>query len=227
MSVLIHILIFITVVYANIPVNSKTKSVIYEVDLVTMNPSADIYKAQKNLQNAQFDIKKISISFSEIDKEKVLNDDTSEPRSLDTETPEKKTLVSYDETVSNLNGNMDSNTELVDNPKPDKNQTRGPSLVTIWKQQVRNVIDRSWENLQEIQSMDMSLRTTCLLQISRNGDFLNKKLLISSGNAQFDRSVLVALENIRKLPMPPVEIMSDHNSVEVTMLFAQPKLKSY
>ncbi|MGC9325042.1 MAG: TonB family protein [Desulfomonilia bacterium] len=95
--------------------------------------------------------------------------------------------------------------------------------ITLWKAQVRSLVDRVWKTPPEISIMDMSLKTTYLLNVSRGGDLLQMRLLISSGNSPFDRSVLLALNSVTRFPPPPLVLIAGQNSVEVTMSFTPPK----
>ena len=71
--------------------------------------------------------------------------------------------------------------------------------------------------------MDMSLKTTYLLRVSRSGELLDKKLLVSSGNNPFDRSVLLALSSVSAFPVPPLALIAGRDAVEITMSFTPPK----
>ena len=110
-------------------------------------------------------------------------------------------------------------------------ETSGPSGLSglssnpmnIWKAQVRSLVDGLWKTPPEISIMDMSLKTTYLLRISRSGVLLDKRLLVSSGNSPFDRSVLLALSSVTNLPVPPLVLIAGRDSVEITMSFTPPK----
>ncbi|MFY9398942.1 MAG: TonB C-terminal domain-containing protein [Desulfomonilia bacterium] len=97
------------------------------------------------------------------------------------------------------------------------------SAVAAWKARVRAVVDSMWKTPPEISVMDASLTTTYLLKVSRTGELLDKKLLVSSGNGPFDRSVHLALSNVTSLPQPPIVLIAGRDSVEVTMSFTPPK----
>ena len=97
------------------------------------------------------------------------------------------------------------------------------SPVVLWKGRVRSLVDSVWKTPPEISIMDMSLKTTYLLRISRNGMLLDKRLLVSSGNSPFDRSVLLAMNRLKKLPQPPLILIAGRDSVEITMSFTPPK----
>jgi TonB family protein len=105
---------------------------------------------------------------------------------------------------------------------------RGPaggstSEVALWKARVRSIVETLWKPPLEIETMDMSLQTTYLLRVSRAGELLQKKLLVSSGNAPFDRSVLTALGRVTHFPPPPLVLVAGEDWVEVTMSFTPPK----
>ena len=56
--------------------------------------------------------------------------------------------------------------------------------------------------------LDANLKTTYELRISREGDLLARRLMVSSGNRPYDRSVLLALERVKHLPPPPLAVMA-------------------
>ena len=95
--------------------------------------------------------------------------------------------------------------------------------MNIWKSQVRALVDGFWKTPPEISIMDMSLKTTYLLKISRSGELLDKRLLVSSGNSPFDRSVLLALSGVTRLPAPPLVLIAGRDTVEITMSFTPPQ----
>jgi len=97
------------------------------------------------------------------------------------------------------------------------------NAVGIWKAQVRSLVDERWKTPPEISILDSSLKTTYLLKISRSGVLLDKRLLVSSGNSPFDRSVLLALSGVDKLPVPPLVLISGRDTVEITMSFTPPQ----
>ena len=105
---------------------------------------------------------------------------------------------------------------------------RGPaggtaSEIALWKSRVRGMVESLWRTPPEIEQMDASLQTTYLLRVGRAGELLQKKLLVSSGNVPFDRSVLVALGRIGRFPQPPLVLIAGEDWVEVTMSFTPPK----
>jgi len=95
--------------------------------------------------------------------------------------------------------------------------------IMIWKTRVRGMVEGVWRTPPEVEVMDLTLQTTYLLRVSRTGELLQKKLLVSSGNSPFDRSVLVALSRIQRFPPPPPSLVAGGDWVEVTMSFTPPK----
>ncbi|HHO76543.1 MAG TPA: TonB C-terminal domain-containing protein [Deltaproteobacteria bacterium] len=98
-----------------------------------------------------------------------------------------------------------------------------PNPVGVWKSKVMVLVESLWKTPPEISIMDMSLKTTYLLKISRTGELLDKSLLISSGNSPFDRSVFLALHSVTTFPAPPLVLIAGRDAVEVTMSFTPPK----
>jgi len=98
-----------------------------------------------------------------------------------------------------------------------------PNPVGVWKSQVLALVQGLWKTPPEISIMDMSLKTTYLLKVSRSGDLIDKRLLVSSGNSPFDRSVLLALSSVARFPVPPLALIAGRDAVEITMSFTPPK----
>lgn len=98
-----------------------------------------------------------------------------------------------------------------------------PTEIALWKTRVRGLVESLWKTPPEIESMDAGLQTTYLLRVSRSGELLQKKLLVSSGNVPFDRSILIALGRANRFPQPPLILIAGQDWVEVTMSFTPPK----
>jgi len=98
-----------------------------------------------------------------------------------------------------------------------------PSEIALWKTRVRGLVESLWKTPPEIENMDTGLQTTYLLRVSRTGELLQKKLLVSSGNVPFDRSILIALGRASRFPAPPLILIAGQDWVEVTMSFTPPK----
>lgn len=98
-----------------------------------------------------------------------------------------------------------------------------PSEIALWKTKVRGLVESLWKTPPEVEDMDAGLQTTYLLRVSRTGELLQKKLLVSSGNVPFDRSILIALGRASRFPTPPLILIAGEDWVEVTMSFTPPK----
>jgi hypothetical protein len=98
-----------------------------------------------------------------------------------------------------------------------------PSEIAIWKARVRGIVESLWRTPPEIDIMDSGLKTTYLLRVGRAGELHQKKLLVSSGNVPFDRSILVALGKVSRFPAPPLALIAGEDWVEVTISFTPPK----
>jgi hypothetical protein len=97
------------------------------------------------------------------------------------------------------------------------------SEILIWKTRVRGMVESLWRTPPEIEAMDPGLKTTYLLRVGRAGELQQKKLLVSSGNVPFDRSILVALGKVTRFPVPPLALIAGEDWVEVTISFTPPK----
>lgn len=233
-SLLAHFLFILAMVDVSFsPRDDLSAFDVYEVDIVTSVPSAGKAAAPRGTApSGQSSAKKYvyqrgsdQSSISGIKKEQGPKENAPELSARDLEPLEVK---------EQEKGWEDAAPEVAANgAPPDTGGTapgrlgRGPgessNLVAVWKTQVKMVVDSVWKTPPEISVMDASLKTTYLLKISRSGELLDKKLLISSGNGPFDRSVHLALSNVTKLPHPPLVLIAGHESVEVTMSFTPPK----
>lgn len=233
-SLLAHFLFILALVDVSFsPRDDLSAFDVYEVDIVTSVPSAGkAALSQGTATSGQSSTKKYvyhkgsdQSGISGIRKEQGPKEKAPELTAKDLEPLEvKEQERAWDDTAPEA---------AAGGPPPDTGGTspgrlgRGPgessNLVSVWKAQVKMVVDSVWKTPPEISVMDTSLKTTYLLKISRGGELLDKKLLISSGNGPFDRSVHLALSSVSKLPQPPLILIAGQSSVEVTMSFTPPK----
>jgi TonB family protein len=103
------------------------------------------------------------------------------------------------------------------------NEGGAPYEIIQWKVKVKGLVESLWESSSKIDIKDTSLVATYLLNISYEGKLLEKKLLISSGNAAYDKTVLSTLNNITCFPPPPSGLLGGHDRIEVILSFKQPK----
>jgi len=103
--------------------------------------------------------------------------------------------------------------------------TPNASLVdsTAWQARVRAAMTRVWRFPPELERLDPNLMVTCSLTVNRSGALLAGKVLVTSGNAPFDRSVERALRTIRYLPAPPEGLMVGRSQLSFSMTFLPPE----
>jgi len=92
--------------------------------------------------------------------------------------------------------------------------------VKLWRTRIWYIVNTLRKSPLELSITDKSLKNTCLLRVSRDGQLLQKQLLVSSGNTQFDRSVIMALNRIIRLPPPPNELIAEYDWVEIIIIYS-------
>jgi len=232
-SLLAHFLMILALVDVNFsPRDDLSAYDVYEVDIVTSAPMAGGGAvSRKAAPSRQSSSKKYYYqkgsepqTISGIKKEKALPDISPELSPADLE-PLMEEAQEQEEEVSSAApaGTSSSGPSGAAHGGYGRGSGESSNVVAVWKTQVRMVVDSVWKTPPEISVVDTSLKTTYLLKISRSGELLDKRLLISSGNGPFDRSVHLALSSVTQLPQPPLILIAGHDSVEVTMSFTPPK----
>ncbi|HQG32226.1 MAG TPA: TonB C-terminal domain-containing protein [Deltaproteobacteria bacterium] len=227
-SLLLHLLFIMGMVDVDFSPEDKPVYDIYEVDIVAQAPSSVRAPASKAAASKKYIDSKTDTpkSISEINKEKALPDITPEisPSKIEPKTASREEQDPFPETKNETPSQAQSRT-----PVAAAGQGRAGSpdqsayQLALWKSQVMYLVQRVWKAPPEIALVDKTLKTTYLLRISRSGELLDKRLLISSGNSPYDRSVHLALSSLRQLPQPPLFMVAGQDSVEVTMSFTPPK----
>jgi outer membrane biosynthesis protein TonB len=196
---------------------------VYEVSIVAGMPAAA--GASKGVSIPQgkkyiVDSKSKKVSLGEVKKEKATKESspTLSPSDIKPEAPVESQDMPY---TGNLNKPQGP---TVAGSGQAQGTTGGTSSeIALWKTKVRSMVEGLWKTPPEIENMDAMLQTTYLLRISRTGGLLQKKLLVSSGNVPFDRSILIALGRASRFPAPPLMLIAGEDWVEVTMSFTPPK----
>jgi periplasmic protein TonB len=225
-SLFFHLLLILAMVDIDFSPQDKPVYDVYEVDIVAQAPSsvrapAARESASTKYMNSKEDAPK---SISEINKEKALPDITPEvsPSKIEPQPGSREEQDPLPDTKSEAPSRSTAHS-------PDAGQGRSGNpdqssyLLALWKSQVMYLVQRVWKAPPEIALVDKALKTTYLLRISRGGELLDKRLLISSGNSPYDRSVHLALSSLKRLPQPPLFMVAGQDSVEVTMSFTPPK----
>ncbi len=160
------------------------------------------------------------VSLGEVKKEKAAKESqpTLSPSDMKPEAPVESQDMPYTGNIIKPQGPTGAGSGQAHGP------TGGTSSeIALWKTKVRGMVEGLWKTPPEIENMDARLQTTYLLRISRTGELLQKKLLVSSGNVPFDRSILIALGRASRFAAPPLMLIAGEDWVEVTMSFTPPK----
>lgn len=230
-SFICHLVLILTVVDIDFSPKDITNYDVYDVSIVSSVPSVKqpgssvkISGGKKYVYRKGSDQR----ALSGIKKEKVLKDRTPELSPDDIEPVKREDDESLPDIDAGSQDNLSTEMkkyEAATTGDLDRNSLTRLSTnpINIWKAQVRSLVNSRWRTPPEISIMDMSLKTTYLLRISRVGELLDKRLLVSSGNNPFDRSVLLALNSLQRLPNPPLVLIAGRNDVEITMSFTPPE----
>jgi outer membrane biosynthesis protein TonB len=219
-SIGMHLLLLLALVDIQFAPKELPYSDVYEVDIVTDTPSAQpVHRASKAIPLKGETPKALDA----IQKEKALPDAKPELLPSKIEPPRQEEQEPEPAPQSKADAPRGNGQPVAGPGRQGKPTDENAYLVGLWKSQVRSLVDRVWRTPPEIAFVDMSLKTTYILRISRSGDLLDKKLLISSGNNPFDRSIQMALNGLKRLPQPPLVLLGGQDSVEVTMSFTPPK----
>lgn len=224
-SLLFHLLFIMAMVDVDFSPKDKPGYEVYEVDIVAQAPSSVRAPASREAASPKYVNDKTDTpkSISEINKEKALPDVTPEiaPSKIEPQSASREEDP-FPETKSETPARNPAHS-------PGAGQARAGSpdqsayLLALWKSQVMYQVQRVWKAPSEIAFIDRTLKTTYLIRISRNGDILDKRLIISSGNSPYDRSINLALGSLKRLPQPPLFLIAGKESEEITMSFTPPK----
>ena len=223
-SLLCHAGLILALVDVHFSAKLPDTAEVYEVSIVAGMPAA-APGASQNVsipQGKKFIVERKTekVSLGEVKKEKATKESSPSlsPSDIKPEAPLESQDMPYTRNVIKPQGL----------PGAGSGQAHGPaggtsSEIALWKTKVRGMVEGLWKTPPEIENMDAMLQTTYLLRISRTGGLLQKKLLVSSGNVPFDRSILNALGRASRFPPPPLILIAGEDWVEVTMSFTPPK----
>lgn len=71
----------------------------------------------------------------------------------------------------------------------------------LWVENTMMRFKQVWQ-LPEDRQIGPDLKTTYIIKISKSGEIIDKKMIISSGNKAYDKSIETALNKIKLLPPP-------------------------
>jgi TonB family protein len=226
-SVFLHILLIVWLAGVGVSTVRPQDSDVFQVDIVTDIPSAGSKPEPDPGQGVEIPKEEQAVETKTLNVEKEQSLPKLEPVASPALAEQEAEKPRDQEAQSSPDQGNDS---PASNPAPpgtvqaatDQNQGESAYLVSIWKSQVRGIMDKEWDTPSLAEQVDTSLKTIYLLKVSRSGDLLDMRLLVSSGNTSFDRTVQLALESYPKFPAPPEALMAGHDVVEVTMSFTPP-----
>jgi len=203
-SLICHGVVYFMIIYIH-PDNKLDISQIYQVSILNNIPQGGGSEQERD----SFSQEKKSVgnisehaTLDEVEKEQSLQDNNSAIENQSkTNTGSPPQFIGQTEGASYIPGRGD------------------PYEIVLWKTRARSLVETLWKSLPEDTKVKTSLQTTYLLMVSRTGEVLDKKLLISSGNETFDQSILLALSKITRFPPPPLVLIAGDDSINIPMSF--------
>lgn len=199
LSTIIHLLLFYTILNVNLMRKQKELPDVYQVDLLPAARRTIDVEISGRMQGSSREL-----SFNPIDKREELSQAP----------PEISPFPQSDMKASAL-------APMVNAAPPPREGNR--TMIVSWGKQVKSLIDSRWQEQRLAQTVNKTLKCTYILEISRNGELLNKRLLSTSGNIPFDQSILRAMENAGRMPAPPTSCMAGQENISITMTFTPPQ----
>ncbi len=190
-SLLLHIGLFAVVLMPDFSSRPKTAPVVYEVDIVPGVPGASVSGGAFRNFSMPSSAPKIK-DFGEISRDVPVNDGLSRLPSPDLDSKPSRSSGSEQPGQLDRHGENDSS-----GGSAYGEVARKEAWIGIVMARFKNV----WQ-IPEGVPISPNLQATYNIRISASGDIISKKLLVSSGNRPYDRSVEIALSRI-KLPPPP------------------------
>jgi TonB family protein len=191
-SLLLHIGLFAAVALPGFSPKGKTVSVVTEVDLVSGPPSGAVSGGGlKNLAMPS-PVPKIR-DFGEISKDVPVNERLSKLPEPDLDSEPASPSTSPQQGHQSRQGNADSS---------GGNAYGEVARNVIWKGIVIRKFQEVWQ-IPEGVPISPNLQAMYRIGLSRSGNIISIKLMGSSGNRPYDRSVEIALDKIKQVPPPP------------------------
>jgi hypothetical protein len=190
-SLLLHIGLFAALALPGFSSRAKAVPVVYEVDIVPGPPGAAV--SGGGLKNFSMPSPAPKIrDFGEISKDVPVNERLSKLPEPDLDSEPARPSTSSQQGQQNRQGNAETSGES-GYGEVARNQAWAGIVIARFRQ--------VWQ-IPEGVTISPNLKATYDIRISRSGDIISKKLVVSSGNRPYDRSVEIALSRI-KLPPPP------------------------
>jgi hypothetical protein len=190
-SLLLHIGLFVVLVLPDFSSRPKTAPIVYEVDIVPGVPGASVSGGKYRNFSMPSSVPKIK-DFGEISRDVPVNESQSELPSPDLDSEPSRS------SGSEQPGRVDR--------QEDGDSSGGSAYGEVARKEAWiGIVMARFKNVWQIPEgvpIRNNLQATYTIRISASGDIISKKLLVSSGNRPYDRSVEIALSRI-KLPPPP------------------------
>jgi TonB family protein len=190
-SLLLHIGLFAALVLPDFTSRPKTAPIVYEVDIVPGVPGTSVSGGKYRNFSMPSSAPKIK-DFGEISRDVPVSDGQSELPSPDLDSEPSRSSGAEQPGQLDRQGDSDSS-----GGSAYGEVARKEAWIGIVMARFKNV----WQ-IPEGVPIRSNLQATYTIRISSSGDIISRKLLVSSGNRPFDRSVEIALSRI-KLPPPP------------------------
>jgi hypothetical protein len=189
-SLLLHTGLFAALALPGFSSRAKAVPIVYEVDIVSGPPGAAAVGGLKKYSPPST-VPRIK-DFGEISKDLPLKDSFSRLPEPDIDSESERPPASAHQGQQDRQGHTDAS---------GGSRNGSISREEAWAGIVQMRFRQVWQ-LPEGVPISPNLQATYTIKISGAGDIVYKKLLMSSGNRPFDRSVETALSRI-KLPPPP------------------------
>jgi hypothetical protein len=189
-SLLLHTGLFAALALPGFSSRAKAVPVVYEVDIVSGPPGAAVMGELKKYSPPS-SVPRIK-DFGEISKDLPIKDSFPKLPEPDIDSGSERPTASTHQGQQDRQGHADF---------PGGSRNGEMSRNEAWAGIVQSRFKQVWQ-LPEGVPISPNLQATYTIKISGAGDIMYKKLLMSSGNRPFDRSVETALSRI-KLPPPP------------------------
>jgi len=214
-SLVLHLILFLALV--DITISGKalpSAGGVYEVSIVSEKDIQKTGKLRSSPRRVYRAGPKRVTGLKGVGKELALKEKAPDLSPKEIEPPAKKeTDTEYGE----LPG-------IIRHPSGDGGASVSGNNVAFYEAKIKEIIKGHWRVPPEIAVLKNSLKATYMMRIVRNGDVVDKKLIVSSGNKPFDRSILRALNNVKKLPVPPLILIAGANTLEIVITFSSEEL---
>ncbi len=215
-SLVLHLILFLALV--DITISGKTLPLaegVYEVSIVSEKDMPKAGKPRASPKRVYRTRPKRVTGLKGVGKELALKEKTPDLSPKEIEPPAK----------TEPGTEHGESPDIIRHPARDgSTRVSGSNNVAFYKAKIKEIIKGHWRVPPEIAVLKNSLKATYMVKIVRNGNVVDKKLIVSSGNKPFDRSILRALDNVKKLPVPPLILIAGANTLEIVITFSSEEL---